>query len=69
MITMKPTEKLTGITIKGDYHDFYDLVDSIYRITTEEEDIIDPYYGVKLMLLDCAMIFAMHLWGIEKLSL
>lgn len=48
---MKPTENLTGITIKGDYHDFYDLVDSIYRITTEEEDIIDPYYGVKLMLL------------------
>ncbi|MFL8888067.1 DUF6904 family protein [Helcococcus kunzii] len=36
---------------KRDYHDFYDLVDSIYRITTEEEDIIDPYYGVKLMLL------------------
>ncbi len=51
MIQMKPTEHLTGITIQGDFNDFYDLVDSIYRMTGLEEDYTEFYYGVKNRLL------------------
>ena len=29
MISAKPTEKLTGITLEGDYDDFHEIVDSI----------------------------------------
>lgn len=48
---MKPTENLIGITIQGDYTDFYDLVHSIYNITGLEEDTEECYYGVKNRLL------------------
>ena len=51
MIQTKPTEHLTGITIQGDFKDFYGLVDSIYRMTGLEEDYADYYYGVKNRLL------------------
>ena len=33
MITARPTEHLTGIIIEGEYEDFYELVDGIYRMT------------------------------------
>lgn len=51
MISIKPTENLTGITICGDYADFNELVDSIYRITATEYDPTDLYFGVKMRLL------------------
>ena len=51
MLQTKPTEHLTGITIQGDYNDFYELVDSIYRITGIEDDPNEVYYGVKNRLL------------------
>lgn len=51
MLQMKPTEHLTGITIQGDYNDFCELVESIYRITGLTEEQTDLYYGVKNRLL------------------
>ena len=41
MIQFKPTEHLTGITIQGDFNDFYELADNIYRITSPEKDHTD----------------------------
>lgn len=38
MLQTKPTEHLAGITIQGDYKDFYELVESIYRITVLDDD-------------------------------
>lgn len=51
MISAKPTEKLTGITLEGDYDDFHEIVDSIHRMSGLEEDVCDEYYAVKNMLL------------------
>lgn len=51
MLQTKPTEHLTGITIQGDHSDFYELVDSIYRMTGFDDDQTDFYYGVKNRLL------------------
>ena len=51
MLRIKPTKHLTGITIQGDYNDFYELVHSIYRITGHDEDKNDMYYGVSNSLL------------------
>ena len=51
MIQITPTKNLTGVTIRGDYADFDELIDSIYRITGLEQDKTDRYYGVKIMLL------------------
>jgi len=51
MITGKPTEHLTGVTLEGEFEDFYELVDSIYRMTRLEEDYDDPYWSVKNRLL------------------
>ena len=51
MITGKPTENLNGILLEGDYDDFYDLVDSIHRMTGLEEYYEDPYWSVKNRLL------------------
>jgi hypothetical protein len=51
MLQSKPTEHLMGITILGDYNDFSELVDSIYRITGPEEGSADGYYGVQNRLL------------------
>lgn len=44
-------EHLAGVTIQGDYNDFYELVHSIYRITGHDEDKNDMYYGVSNSLL------------------
>lgn len=53
MIFVKPTENLTGITIQGDFNDFYEMVDSIYRMSAEDEgdELTDLYFGVKSRLL------------------
>ena len=51
MISAKPTENLTGITIEGNFDDFYEITDSIYRMTGFEEDYDDLYWGVKNRLL------------------
>ncbi len=53
MLQTKPTEHLTGITIQGDYNDFYDLVESIYSMVGSEQIQGDEtlYYGVKNRLL------------------
>lgn len=51
MIKVKPTENLTGVTIQGDFNDFYELVESIHRITGVDEDRSEIYYGVKHRLL------------------
>ncbi len=51
MIIIEPTKNLTGITIQGDLEDLSNLVDSIYRLTTEDRFENDPHYGVKLVLL------------------
>lgn len=51
MITARPTPHLTGITLEGEFDDFSEIVDSIYRITGLEEDQNAPYWGVKNRLL------------------
>ena len=51
MITAKPTEHLTGITLSGEYQDFHEIVEAIYRMTGLEEDYNDRFYGVKSRLL------------------
>lgn len=51
MLQTKPTEHLMGVTIQGDFLDFYNLVDSIYSMTGVEDDPNEYHYGVKKRLL------------------
>lgn len=51
MISAKPTENLVGITIEGDYEDFYEIVESIYRMTGFEESYDDCCWSIKNRLL------------------
>lgn len=54
MIICEPTKNLTGITIKGTSEDFYELVDSIHRMTAEdifEKPNKDYYYELNNRLL------------------
>lgn len=51
MIKVSPTKNLLGVTIQGDYYDFSELVESIYRITTCAEKYGDIYYAVSNRLL------------------
>ncbi|MGN1382803.1 MAG: DUF6904 family protein [Eubacterium sp.] len=51
MISAKPTEHLTGVTIEGEFEDLYEMVESIYRMTGLEEDYDDCYWSVKNRLL------------------
>lgn len=51
MISAKPTENLAGITIEGDYEDFYEIVESIYRMTGFEESYDDCCWSIKNRLL------------------
>ena len=36
MISIRNTENLTGVTISGDFYDFYDLVDAFHEIAIDE---------------------------------
>ena len=47
MISAKSTEKLTGITLEGDYDDFHEIVDSIHRMSI-------------MLLKICFSVFAMR---------
>ncbi|MDO4384177.1 MAG: hypothetical protein Q4C18_06770 [Eubacteriales bacterium] len=51
MIIAKPTKNLTGITLEGEFDDFYEIVDCIYRMTGVSDSYDDPYWGVKNRLL------------------
>lgn len=51
MISAKPTENLVGIIIEGDYEDFYEIVESIHRMTGFEESYDDCYWSIKNRLL------------------
>ncbi len=51
MIYARATENLTGICVEGEFQDFYELVESIYRMTGLEDNYEDPYWGVKNRLL------------------
>ena len=51
MITATPTEHLNGIMLEGEYDDFSELVDCIYRMTGLKDDYNDPYWSVKNRLL------------------
>lgn len=51
MISAKPTENLAGIIVEDNFDDFYEITDSIYRMTGFEEDYDDLYWGVKNRLL------------------
>ena len=39
MISIKMTENLTGVTIRGDFDDFYELVDAFYEITISDDSV------------------------------
>ena len=51
MIQAKVTKNLTGITIQGDYDDFNDLVNAIYRMTGVDSNEAGLYDEVKMRLL------------------
>ena len=51
MISAKPTENFAGITIEGDHDDFYEIMESIYRMTGIEDSYDDYYWSVKNRLL------------------
>ena len=51
MITATPTEHLNGIMLEGEYDDFSELVDCIYRMTGLKDDYNDLYWSVKNRLL------------------
>lgn len=51
MISAKPTENLVGIIIEGDYEDFYEIVESIHRMTGFEENYDDCCWSIKNRLL------------------
>lgn len=51
MLTIHPTKNLIGVTIRGDYNDLSELVDSIHRMTGSLEEEPRFYYGVKIRLL------------------
>lgn len=52
MIEIDRTENLTGITIKGDFNDFDQLVDALYEITIDEEnEKHQRYFNISTRLL------------------
>ena len=64
MIFIKPTKNLIGITIQGDFYDFYEVVDSIHRIVMKmmKERIFIMEYESDCW--ECAMIYATPAWEI-----
>lgn len=52
MITIENTKNLTGVTIKGDYNDFQQLVDAFYELTIDDEDEkYKAYYDMSTRVL------------------
>lgn len=51
MITSKPTKHLTGITLEGEYSDFYEMTECIHQMTGLDDSYDDIYWGVKNRLL------------------
>lgn len=54
MITMQPTELLTGVHISGDYWDFDALVEAIYALTGDDNRYYD-YLGSRQRLLSTCL--------------
>ena len=44
MITIRNTENITGVTIRGDFDDLYKLVDAFHEISINEEDVKNYRY-------------------------
>jgi len=51
MIEAKATEKLTGVTIQGDYDDFYQLTEAFHNAAGLDLNPKDPYYSVGMRAL------------------
>lgn len=51
MISAMPTKNLTGITLEGDFEDFYEIVESIYRMTDPDIVYEDNYWSIQNRLL------------------
>ncbi|MGL1890642.1 MAG: hypothetical protein OCD02_03400 [Spirochaetaceae bacterium] len=70
MIKIYNTENLTGITIKGDYNDFKQLVDAFYEITIDEDDKSHkPYYDMSTRVLSLCYDIRHALQGDRELHL
>lgn len=50
MLTIKPTENLTGLTVSGDYWDLDDIIHAIYEVIGEEKRYFH-YEGIRQRLL------------------
>ena len=50
MLTIQPTENLTGLTVSGDYWDLDDLIHAVYEVIGEEKRYFH-YEGVRQRLL------------------
>lgn len=69
MITAKATEHLTGILLEGEHKDFYEIVNSIYRMTGLEEDYEDPFWSIKNRLLGICYDIRHAFMGDRKVQL
>lgn len=69
MLQIAPTEHLTGVTVQGDFQDFDELVDSIYRLAEIDEEAEDFYYGVKMRLLAACYEFRHAYMGDREILL
>ena len=47
MLRIIPTEHFTSVTIRGDFQDFDELIDSIYRLAEIDEEAEDLKYLAK----------------------
>lgn len=69
MISTKPTENLVGITLEGDYEDFYEIMESIYRMTGLEDDYNDCYWSIQNRLLGICYDIRHALMGDREVKL
>jgi hypothetical protein len=50
MLSIQPTQHLTGVTVSGDVHDFQELYDALHAIVGEESEY--PHYdAVRIRVL------------------
>lgn len=68
MITIQPTELLTGVHISGDYWDFDALVEAIYALTGDENRYYD-YLGSRQRLLGICLKLRQASHGEHKVEL